>query len=269
MKKLVIVSALLIVVLSFFQSCEIQSFNGTWAQSVSNNNDSLIFKSPLRFYDTNTRLQYSICNDTKNIYIYIKATEKMAQLKILRSGLLLKIDTLGKHTYQKTLLYPIIGKKGAKPVPMISEKDWDVFVSRFSYDHSFMKITGFPSYIDDEIPIKNENGISVSITWDRFDVLLYKATIPFSQIISTRKSVSDSTMKIGFSFYLKALVDAAKEKQQSAGTTTADSRYQEDQMKRNNAARGNSQSSPQNDQQTYLFNIRSLQFNYIPAVKPN
>jgi hypothetical protein len=267
MKGIFVVFIVVIGGLLFIQSCEVQSFNGSWIKSNSLS-DSVIFKEPLRFYDPNTRLQYSIFNDSVNIYCYIKATEKLAQLKIIRTGILLKIDTLGKKKYQKTILYPLIPKKTNKALPILKETDWDLFISRFTYDHSYMKTTGFTTSTIEDEPIINNNGISVSITWDRYAVLLYKAIIPISQIVSLNTNLKDSTRLIGFSFYLKNLVDIEKEKQQNASNSTANSSYTEKSMNRNKPSGGNFQSLPQDEQQTYLFNIRSFEFNYKLAVKP-
>jgi hypothetical protein len=266
MKRIFVVNVILVVCLSVFQSCQVQRFDGRWASSNSHNNDSLIFKEPLRFYDPNTRLQYSLYNDSVNIYCYIKATEKMAQLKIIRTGILLKIDTLGKKKYQKTILYPIIAKKDKNVLS--KEKDWDVFVSRFSYDHSYMTTTGFVHSSIDEEPIKNDYGISVSIAWDKYENLLYKAVIPISQIFTNRKITADSTQLIGFSFFMKNLVDPEKDKQRNADASTANSSYKESSMRRGNPSIGNNRSIPQDEQQTYLFNIRSFEFNYALAVRP-
>ena len=54
----------------------------------------------------NSNISYSIVNDNKLIYFLFKFPEKSAQLKVLRAGLEIKIDTLGKNNFPISVIYP-------------------------------------------------------------------------------------------------------------------------------------------------------------------
>ena len=50
----------------------------------------------LRFYDSESKLQYSISNDLQNLYISVKATEDFTQFKLIRAGMQINIGGIGK-----------------------------------------------------------------------------------------------------------------------------------------------------------------------------
>src|ERR1051325_10066706 len=60
---------------------------------------------PLRYYDNETRLNYAIANDKENLYICIRVTDKLNQMKIIRAGLQLWMDTTGKKQQQVGVLF--------------------------------------------------------------------------------------------------------------------------------------------------------------------
>lgn len=261
MKRNITILLLFCIIALCFETCKIESFQSQWSNQVCN--DSCIFKSPLRFYDTNTRLQYSIFNDNKNLYIYIKATENIAQLKILQNGILLKIDSTSKHKKDVSLLYPIPNKsKKKKPIPFDSQSDWDIYVSRFSYDHAYMKITGFKNIKEEEILTNNQFGLSASISWDNIGGLLYKATIPFARFFKDSITVNDSSKVLSLEIALSQHQDPRDASQ--AQSTTALSIADEKAMKRGNPVRGNG--IQQSGDESYLYNIRTLKLNFTPAI---
>ena len=264
MKKFLPIIALFL----FTQSCKVESTKGQWKSQSSEQtcNDSCIFKSPLQFYDSNAKLQYSIANDNENMYIYIKATEKIAQIKILRTGILLKIDSSGKQKNTTSILYPIPNAKKGNTIPVNSPSNWDTFVSRFSYDHAYMKIKGFSQISDDEILTTNQFGISVSISWDEQEVLRYKAVVPFSQIFNVSPLKIDTNKVLSVGIVLAPIVDKAK---QSEGSSTALSGSEENAMKRGNAMRGNNTTGQLTEEQSYLVNLRTIKCNYSLAKNPH
>jgi hypothetical protein len=258
----------IIITFVFFQSCKVESTKGQWKSLSSEQtcNDSCIFKSPLQFYDSNAKLQYSIANDNENLYIYIKATEKIAQIKILKTGILLKIDSSGKQKDAASILYPIPNSKKGNTMPVNSQSNWDIFISRFSYDHAYMKIKGFSQITDDEILTTNPFGISVSVSWDDQEVLRYKAVVPFSQIFKNSPIKVDTNKVVSFGIILAPVVDKAK---QTEGSSTALSSSQENAMKRGNAMRGYNTTGQLTDEQSYLVNLRTIKFNYSLAKNPH
>ena len=263
MKSLIKI-ALLFFVISF-SSCKVETYTGSWAEKtvVAESNDDNVFKNPLRFYNQETHLQYTILNDNKNIYIYIKATEQLVQLKIIKSGILIKLDTNGNTKYQSSMLYPIQDK--ANKASIAPPKDWDTFVSRFPYDHAYMGINGFKTITDEEYPILNNKNISVKMSWDSIGVLRYKAIIPFVEFYKDSLSSNDINKNIGISILLKQLTQPTDPK--NAPVSTANSNYSEHLQQRGNAKSGYNVEPQMNETQAYLYNIKSMRFNYTLTLK--
>lgn len=62
---------------------------------------------PLRFYDKDSHLQYSLANNDSMLYICFRVTEPEYQMKILKGGLTINIDTTGKKREDISLICPI------------------------------------------------------------------------------------------------------------------------------------------------------------------
>jgi len=263
MKSIVKVTLFLCIV--SFCTCKVETYTGSWAEKtvVEESNDDNIFKNPLRFYNEETHLQYTILNDKKNLYIFIKATEQLVQLKILKSGILIKLDTNGKTKYQSNILYPIQNK--ANKSSMAPTKDWDTFVSRFPYVNTYMTVNGFKSITEEEYPIVNNKNLTVKISWDSIGVLRYKAIIPFALFYKDSLMLNDINRNIGISILLKQLVQPTDPK--NAPVSTANSTYYDHQQQRGNARSGYNVGPQQNETQAYLYNLKSMRCNYTLTIK--
>ena len=263
MQKKITHSLFFLTILVFLYNCKVETTQGKWMNQSNNIErlDDSIFKNPLQFYSSELKLQYSIKNDDKNLYVYIKSTERLPQIKIIRTGITLKFKASPKDKNQSSIVYPITTSKTQLP-----SKDWETFVSRFSYDHPIMKIQGFKNIQEDELFLKNHYGISVSIVWDSTDVLRYKAIVPFSRFLKDSLCLNDSNLVLGFSIVLNALKDQKNDQQQSPNSTGT-ARYQQSMMNKSNPRFAYNQNAPQSDEQAYLFNIRSVKINYRVAVK--
>ena len=64
------------------------------------------WSNPLRFYDQESGINYSISNDHRNLYLCCTVSNEQMQLKILRSGIEFSIDTLGEKKFPVILKYP-------------------------------------------------------------------------------------------------------------------------------------------------------------------
>lgn len=56
--------------------------------------------------DEKSKISYIITNDQQRIYFLFRFPDKITQMKVLRSGLEINIDTLGKNNYPITIIYP-------------------------------------------------------------------------------------------------------------------------------------------------------------------
>ncbi|MEQ9168564.1 MAG: hypothetical protein RLO12_20060, partial [Fulvivirga sp.] len=66
--------------------------------------------SPMKegiYYDKTTKLAYAVSNDEKNIYLFFRIVDQTMQMKVLKTGLLVSIDTTGKMKKSPSINYPI------------------------------------------------------------------------------------------------------------------------------------------------------------------
>ena len=180
---------------------------------------------PLRYFDEKSKLQYAVSNDCENLYLCIRATEEQTQIKILRAGLQIWIDTTGKNEHRVGILFPManakerfdqnrvgvkernaeVNEEGRK-----TEKKQDVssFRKNFLNGYKEMELAGFKPPINGMNPIQNNYGILTNINWDSSGVMTYEAVIPFKTFYKDSISVSDSLKLMGISIVLNALPSA-------------------------------------------------------------
>jgi hypothetical protein len=61
---------------------------------------------PLRYVDGKSGLQFNITNDSHNLYLCFRATDRATEMQILASGIEIKIDPKGKKNYTASLHFP-------------------------------------------------------------------------------------------------------------------------------------------------------------------
>ncbi len=104
------------------------------------------------YLDGESKILYNIFNDKMNMYLCAITGENEVQMKILRAGLQIVIDTLGKgETTGKvvSLTYPINDEEetgNLQPEVRSGNKhDWKTRRSEFLLSHTDMKLSGFKS----------------------------------------------------------------------------------------------------------------------------
>ena len=104
------------LIIMLFNSCSSQQpvYKSLWQVKDFTSADNKELQEPLRFYDKKSKLQYSITNDNKNMYICIKATDEQSQMKIIHAGMQINIDTTGKGGQQIGISFPIARKEKPK-----------------------------------------------------------------------------------------------------------------------------------------------------------
>ena len=174
--------------------------------------DNTELHEALRFCDKKSKLQYSISNDSKNIYICIKATDEQYQAKIIRAGMQINIDTSGKEGQQMSISYPIPMVSNEKPkMPdnmkpgLEKDKNNNPMKTQFLLEHKEMQLSGFKPPINGIVPFKNDYGIFVNIDWDSLNIMYYKAIIPFNTFYKEALIQSDSSKIFYFSFVVNAM----------------------------------------------------------------
>src|ERR1035437_149887 len=178
--------------------------------------------TPLKYYDDKSKLQYAVTNDKENLYLCIKATEEQTQIKILRAGMQIWIDTTGKNEHRVGILFPMASMKQrfdqTTTAPKESnteesteerkpKKKQDIIGLRntFLKGYKEMQLSGFQPPINGMNPIQTTYGIVVSVNWDTIGIMTYEAVIPFKTFYKDAVSLSDSLKCMGISIVLNAL----------------------------------------------------------------
>jgi len=168
--------------------------------------------TPLKYYDEKSRLQYAVTNDNKNLYFCIRATEEETQTKILRAGMQIWIDTVGKNEHQVGILFPLSSalrktEQYTAPKERSTGEKHDIsgLKNKFLNGYKEMELSGFKPPINGMNPIQSSFGIIASINWDTIGIMTYEAVIPFKTFYKDSISASDSIKLMGISIVLNAL----------------------------------------------------------------
>jgi hypothetical protein len=178
---------------------------------------------PLRFFDTKTKLNYSVSNDAENLYICIRATDDDNVSGITKRGLQIWIDTTGKRSHQVGILCPIPKKTGGTTsengekhggnggsenieepaqtytgIPDTSRLTR--MHNRFIENAKQMHVSGFKTVPDGILALPDIYGINLGVSWNNENVLVYEIAIPFKSFLKYPLSPSDSSKILGISF---------------------------------------------------------------------
>ena len=179
------------------------------------------WKIPLRFYDSKSKLSYAVTNDLDNLYICIRITDDASQVKVMRAGMQVWIDTSGSNRQVTGILFPKHLTEPADPVATNPETrgkrpgggrpaNMSGMRTRFQKEYKEMQLTGFKAPIRGALPLQNDYGINLGINWDanRYDssyIMIYEAVIPFKTFYKNKLTVADSLKKFGISIIVNSL----------------------------------------------------------------
>jgi hypothetical protein len=190
-------------------SCSQPLYNCLWqAKPVIADGNASEWPVPLSYFDGESKLQYSFSNDINNIYACVKVADAQAQLKIMRGGMQLSIDTTGKNKKQVCILFPTGNSEAAsneekeghhKPDPASLKRN-------FLNQPAEMLLTGFKHPLGGLTSIHSPDGVNVSINWDSTNTMVYEAVIPFKKFYKKEiLSLDDSTKVFGISLTVNGL----------------------------------------------------------------
>jgi hypothetical protein len=208
-KRQVLILLSLLAVIIIISSCSRKvTYTNSWQSGDFTKLNKSETEEPLRFYDEKSKLQYEVSNDYKNLYICLKATDQQSQMKIMRAGMTVGIDTLGKKSPQVEILFPFPvahQKNGSSGNSNDNKRDWhnksDTSNPRkhFMSQYNEIHLSGFKPPVNGIVPLHNVYGIYVNITWDSLNIMYYKAIIPFKTFFKDSLIASDSSRIFDFS----------------------------------------------------------------------
>ena len=161
---------------------------------------------PLKYYDPKSKLQYNFTNDNENFYVIVRATEQQTQLKILRAGMQVWLDTTGKKKQQVGILFPLCSERTDSGNPHhsrvnpVTKPDIANLMKQNIMELNQMSLTGFKSPMNGFIPVNNEYGIYANISLDSAKIMTYKLAIPFKTFLKKSLYPKDSLKRMSFDF---------------------------------------------------------------------
>ncbi|MDR6567662.1 MULTISPECIES: hypothetical protein [Chitinophaga] len=136
---------------------------------------------PLQFYNNVTKLFYTIANDQENLYVIVSVPDPQSQMKIMRSGLTVSINATGKKKGGAGITFPLTYNinTGAPDVPEESRAlIAGELKKQLLANVKEIKVEGFDSIPDGNIPVKNTFGIQTTSSYDAAGNLVCELGIP-------------------------------------------------------------------------------------------
>ena len=149
-----------------------------------------------------TGLSYAITNDHRYLYVLLQTDDPMVQMKILRAGMELVIDTLGRKKGHMSVAFPspvqagammegmvrTDRQRGGRPVGGMDDHTDDRAAARAAEReamyramidrHDRMTLTGFRNHPNGQLPLLVDSGIQLNLDLDTAGILSYRAIIP-------------------------------------------------------------------------------------------
>jgi hypothetical protein len=158
----------------------------------------------LRYYNQDKQLNYALANDQDNLYMAIRISDRSEQVRVLRAGLTLGIDTRGKKKETFTMTFPV-GDQSIQGMADnaedlqggnndVKQEDRDDLMKAKLTKLREIKVTGFKDVESETMTTSNTYGFKVAIDYDKDGNLVYEAAIPLKFFHA------DDKKRMGFQF---------------------------------------------------------------------
>ncbi len=140
---------------------------------------------PLQFYNNTTKLFYTIANDQENLYVIVSVPDPQSQTKIMRSGITIAMNTTGKKKGGASVTFPLTYNinTGAPDVPEASRAlIAGELKKQLLANVKEIKVEGFDSIPDGNIPVKNTFGIQTTSSYDAAGNLVCELGVPLKML---------------------------------------------------------------------------------------
>jgi hypothetical protein len=151
-------------------------------------------------FDNSTKCIYSIANDGINLYIAIKAADRLQQMKMIQGGMEIFIDDKVKKKQSIGVKFPIGGGSMQMPTDRTREPDPMEMRKQLRQQMLFMELKGFKDEINGKQSIYSDVQVKPAIDWDDKDNLVYELAIPFSAL-PENATANLSNISIGVFIY--------------------------------------------------------------------
>jgi len=182
----------------FHHGTKVKAVPGMWsAAAVEIDGDGKDWPSPYPNYDSKALVAYATCNDEKNLYITLETGDELTQIKILKNGLSVSVDTTGKKSTICEINYPLPNENSElfeMPKPdhgqrgtqgSLINRQFGQKVKRGMSEATQYSLEGFGSctggyMINQTSPC----GIKVKMGYDEYHELIWEAQIPFKVLFN-------------------------------------------------------------------------------------
>ena len=203
---------------------------GTWQQTpIVIDGDSKDWPSPYPNFDAKARVAYATSNDKENLYITMEAGDEMTQLKILKQGMTVSIDTGGNKDASFHINFPLPNDSEPIDLPQDARKNdaaslrarqMDVKLSKAAKEANQFSLEGFIGcsggyMVSQPAPC----GIRVIARMDEYKELVWEAVVPFKAIYGkSTLTAEDADKPVSICFAVKGFKNpSAKNNDNSNG----------------------------------------------------
>ncbi|WCT12864.1 hypothetical protein [Mucilaginibacter jinjuensis] len=141
----------------------------------------------LRYFNDEKKISYTLANDKDNLYMVVRVSDRTEQIRIIRAGLTLSINTKGKKKEESSITFPVGNPdqpqteapddKKTNP-DLLDQQDREEMLRAKMTKLRYIKVTGLPDIESDIMTTSNTYGIKVALNIDDKDNLVYEAAIP-------------------------------------------------------------------------------------------
>ena len=204
---------------------------GTWqVQPIVIDGDSKDWPSPYPNYDAKAMVAYATSNDKENLYITMETGDELTQIKILKQGMIVSIDTNGKKDPQFHINFPLLNDNDPLEIPKsVSNPNSqqgmhlgsmiDKQIIRSAQDANQYALDGFGACNGGfMITQTSPCGVKVRVKIDEYQELVWEAVVPFKALYNKETiSAADRGKPISVCFAVKGFKKAANKAENSNG----------------------------------------------------
>jgi hypothetical protein len=190
---------------------------GTWQSSpIVVDGQSKDWPSPYPNYDSKARIAYATSNDKENLYITLETGDEMTQMKILKQGLVVSIDTGGGKNTPFNINFPLQSEVDLADLPRqeaglkkdnmrYEDKQREQRISQYVKEANQFSLDGFIACNGVFMPKQTTPcGISVRMGIDEFKELVWEAVVPLRAIYNRNDiSATDAGKPLSVAFSIK------------------------------------------------------------------
>lgn len=175
-----------------------EALPGNWQSSpIVIDGDCKDWPSPYPNYDAKAKIAYATSNDSEYLYITMETGDEMTQMKILKQGMTVSVDTGGHKNADFKISFPLQAETDLGDLPVtgqkkdnsrFEDKQREQKLNRYAHEANQFSLDGFIQ-CNGAFMVKQATpcGIKVRINIDEFKELVWEAAIPFSAIYNKRK----------------------------------------------------------------------------------